>query len=566
MPLNRCRETVIMNTICVILILLAGITRIYMSGQTAYSYNSIIMMLFLAAIIIWFFQLRRRLLQPYVRRNLMAAALLMIFWIAIRTIKYEFLFPLEHISVRYAWYLYYIPFIFIPLLMFLSVLYIGKPYNSPISRLWNLLYIPAVLLGTGILTNDIHQSAFYFPGGFGNWNNDSYVYGPVYYGVMIWVGTLFVAMLVIALSRCAVPANRKKIWIPLLPLSFGVIYTVLYILYSDNILRLILTFPEMGCFLFAAYMESLIVVHLFPSNDKYSDCWNASSIGAGIMDMNGTIHYKSRHSVPVTEEQVREAERRDVYLVDGNVVLRSHRIHGGFCYWNKDISEINKLNRMLEDIGNVLSEENIMLEAENKIREERIRISRQNALYDSIAGKVSPQLDIISRLLDKPADTEEEFIENMKYACILNAYVKRYSNLLLLSHQNRRIDSGELGLAITESLEYVQQCGVKTYIICNGNQKFDGDIILTAYELFENVLETVIPGADAVFVNMDTCADGLTLSLEINTYIDKNSHVEIGSDMIETGRLAECGGRLRVTIEQNTIYVILSLPAGGESV
>lgn len=558
MPLNRCRKTVIMNTICVMLVLLAGITRIYMSRKTAYSYNCIIMVLFSVAIIIWFFQLRRRLLQPYVRRNLMAAALLMIFWIAIRTIKYEFLFPREHISVRYAWYLYYIPFIFIPLLMFLSVLYIGRPYNSPISRWWNLLYIPAVMLGTGILTNDIHQSAFFFPGGFGNWNNDSYVYGPVYYGVMIWVGTLFVAMLVIALSRCAVPANRKKIWIPLLPLAFGVIYTVLYILYSDNILRLILTFPEMGCFLFAAYMESLIVVHLFPSNDKYSDFWNASSIGAGIMDMNGTIHYKSRHSVPVSQELVRRAESQDVYLEDGNIVLRSHRIHGGFCYWNKDISEINKLNRMLEDIGNVLSEENIMLEAENKIREERIRISRQNVLYDSIAGKVSPQLDIISRLLDKPADTEEEFIENMKYACILNAYVKRYSNLLLLSHQNRRIDSGELGLAITESLEYVQLYGVKTHILCDGNQMFDREKILISYELFENVLELVIPGADAILVNMNTCADGLTLSIELNT------HIEIESGMIADDRIAECGGRLTVTTEQNTIYVILSLPAGGE--
>ena len=192
------------------------------------------------------------------------------------------------------------------------------------------------------------------------------------------------------------------------------------------------------------------------------------------------------------------------------------------------------------------------------IREERIRISRQNALYDSIAEKVSPQLDIISRILDKPVDTEEEFIENMKYACILNSYVKRYSNLILLSHQNGCIDSGELGLAITESLEYAQLYGVKTHFSCNDNQIFDGEKILISYEIFENVLELVIPGTDAILVNMDACADGLTLSIELNT------HIEIESGMIPDDRIAECGGRLTVTTEQNTIYVILSLPAGGE--
>ena len=30
----------------------------------------------------------------------------------------------------------------------------------------------------------------------------------------------------------------------------------------------------------------MIIAHLFPSNDSYSDFWNASSIGAGIMDEN----------------------------------------------------------------------------------------------------------------------------------------------------------------------------------------------------------------------------------------------------------------------------------------
>ena len=140
-------------------------------------------------------------------------------------------------------------------------------------------------------------------------------------------------------------------------------------------------------------MECLILAHLIPSNDNYGYFCNSSSIGAGIMDKNGVVKYKSKSSIPVTEEQVRAAEKNAFFLGKGEVVLRSHAIHGGFGYWTKDISEINNLNRQLEDLGDVLAEENAILDAENKLAEERIGIEQQNKLYDDIAKSVSPQLD-----------------------------------------------------------------------------------------------------------------------------------------------------------------------------
>lgn len=287
------RETKIMNTVCTLLVLLAGIARLLLRHSQQFSYNSLIFALFTAAILIWAYQLKKRLVQSYVRRNLMGAAFLMILWMVLRTVKYEFLIPKEHAAARYVWYLYYIPLIWIPLLMFLSVLYIGRPYNCPISRRWNILYFPAVLLVAAVLTNDYHQLAFRFPEGLDRWNSSFYTYGPVYYSVVIWIAVLFVVMMIVVFVRCAVPANRKKIWIPMIPFVFGMVYTVLYILNVDNVLVKLFRLPEIGCFLFAAFMEGLIIVHLFPSNDSYSDFWNASSIGAGIMDENGVISYKS---------------------------------------------------------------------------------------------------------------------------------------------------------------------------------------------------------------------------------------------------------------------------------
>lgn len=109
-----------------------------------------------------------------------------------------------------------------------------------------------------------------------------------------------------------------------------------------------------------------------------------------------------------------------------------------------------------------------------------------------------------------PVTDEKAFIDTMKYACILNCYVKRCSNLLLLSHQNARIDSGELFLAISESLEYVRLFGIKAHASCKGER-----------QLLENVMYELI----AVF-----------------------------------------GGRLTIETEAGTEYVSLMLPVGGDKI
>ena len=552
------RETKIFNIVCSLLVLCAGFLRLLSERYFHFCHNSVIFIFFTATIFIWICQIQRRLLQTHVRRNLTLAASLMIFWMVIRTVKYELL-PENYVANRYAWYLYYIPLIFISLLMFLSVLYIGRSYNRPISSWWRLLYIPAILLFFGILTNDFHQLAFRFPKGIARWGETGGIHGPIYYGVVGWMSILFVAMMIIVFVRCAVPANRKKIWVPFLPFFVGIVYTVYTVLDQHNWMTHMFRLPEIGCFLFGAFIESLIIVGLFPSNDCYGDFFNASSIGAGIMDADGVIRYKSAHSIDVDEEQIRKGEYQEVLIEDGNFSLKSHKIKGGFGYWTKDISEIHRLNQQLEDLGNVLLEENAMLDAENRMAEERTRIRQQNELYDHIANSVRPQLDKISVLLEESTYKSGEFEQTMKYACILNAYIKRYSNLLLLSYQNRVIDADELRLAISESLDYVRLYGVKEHLSYEGEGIFSGERILLLYEVFEDVLESVLPGADAIFVNLKLGMDTMYLKLEINI-MQKFLPKEWMQQKIES-----LGGILHIEIEEQTQYVFLNLPAGGDA-
>ena len=51
---------------------------------------------------------------------------------------------------------------------FCSFIY-WKPYHYQLERKWRILYIPAFILISGIMTNDFHQLAFRFPDGIQNW-------------------------------------------------------------------------------------------------------------------------------------------------------------------------------------------------------------------------------------------------------------------------------------------------------------------------------------------------------------------------------------------------------------
>lgn len=549
------RETRVLNSICIALIILSGISRL-LTQKNGISVNLFIYICFAAAGIIWIYQIQRRILQNEVRKYLTMAAILMIFLMADRTIKYEFTGNMYTFS-RYAWYLYYVPQICCPLLMFFAVLHIGRPDDRPINRRWKLLYIPAAILVTGILTNDFHQLAFVFHGGYTRMSDGQYGYGPLYYAIVIWIFGMIGAMLAIVLWKCSVQENRKKIWLPILPLLMGITYMVIFFVNHDHILITMFKVPEMFCVVFTAFMECLILVHLLPSNDSYGEFWNASSIGAGIMDQYGEIPYRSKQSTAVTANQIIEAEKREILLSNGRIALRSKKIHGGFCYWTRDLSEIFRLNQEIYILGDVLTEENAILTAENKLKETRIGINQKNELYDSLTKSVQPQIDKLNQMIESLPEEESAFEQVMKYACILNSYIKRHSNLLLLYHQKGQVDSRELCLAISESIEYVRQYGVKAYAGYSVEGILPGKIIMLIYEVFETVLEAGIPGTDAVLVNLDKKDLNISLHMEVNL---PGKFVQ--EDILKE-KIHACKGTIRVEISNHTEHVFLELPTGG---
>ena len=75
----------------------------------------------------------------------------------------------------------------------------------------------------------------------------------------------------------------------------------------------------------------------------------------------------------------------------------------------------------------------------------------------------------------------------IKHAAILIAYIKRRSNLLLLSHERGVIYSSELRLALAESLEYTQLYGAKVHGEYIGEALLPAPVVLLIYLLFRCV-------------------------------------------------------------------------------
>ena len=496
---------------------------------------------------------KKRLVRHKDRNYLLAMAYMIIFLMFIKTVKYLFI-PNDFILSRYIWYSYYTPQTFMVLFMFFAVLNIGKRDSEIINKKWKLLYIPATLIVIGIMTNDFNQLAFKFEAGKGKVDTASYVHGPLYYISILWLAGLFIAMLVIAFKRCAVNENKKNIWMPIVPLLIGVVYTVYFLINRNCYFASMFKTTEMIAFVFPAFMEGLILAGLFPSNDRYGELWKASVIGGGIMDNTGKRYFASDNDESITNEDIIKSQQQEVML-NSDTLLRSYKVSGGISYWTKDISDLNRLNKRLADIGDVMAEENAMLEGENKLEESRIKIQKQNKIYDNIAKSVNTQISKLQLIVNKNYENEDEFVRAMKIGCVLTVFVKRYSNLLLLN-ENHVINTEELRISIMESMEYLKLCGVKTFINSSKSINVNGNIILVAYRIFERIIEEAILSTDAVMINIDA-DEQFKMRIEVN-----NPGRTVESDW-EKDEIDKLSGALNVFMEDDTEYVSLVIPIEG---
>ena len=467
--------------------------------------SSLILMALSLALMLYFSE---HIIARDTRRDLVAVAGLIVLWVTLRGAKY-IAFEETGIIARHIWYCYYIPALLIPLFSLMAALSVGMRERDRRPALLRAAVGFTALLILLILTNDLHQLVFRFRPGFLGWDAD-YARGPVFVAAYAWIAVLIVGVFCLLYSRCRLSASRKLVWIPMLPALFGVVYLSLSALELWPRVRgsRFGEFPEAVCFTMAGVWLSLIEIGLIPSNVGYGRLFELSDLAAQIADRDYRVIYRNANAAPLTPEQM--ASPSGAFL-DPDTRVHRKPVAGGFVYWQDDVTQLNRINERLLELGEQLAEESEYLKLRNALTEERAKIEAKARVYDAIAEKVLPQSRRIAALCAGAGRDEGRYAPNMKLICLLAAYIKRYANLSLLAADQSELDVTELSLAIRESLRYVRELGVPADEDVSGPLPLPARTVIAAYTLFETLLEEAIPGLRGVQVLLRGGAMKLTL-------------------------------------------------------
>ena len=444
--------------------------------------------IYLCMFTVWGISVSRRIIHSQVRGCLIAAACLMVFWIFIRAIKYLILSPLYIAAARYAWYLYYLPMLFIPLLGLLIALSLGTPENRRLPKWTLLLCILAALLLLLVLTNDLHQCVFAF--GSEPFCDKDYTYRFGYWLVAIWMLICTATALVTMIIKCRLPQKRRMLWLPLLPVAGVLEYALFYILRIKWVHMLFGDMPVVLCLLTISILESCIHCGLIRSNTGYDLLFLNSSINARITDENYRLRFSSLNAVEYPPETLRQTENGTLSPSRG-ILLKSHPIRAGHVIWQEDVSELADIMvRLHENCEEIASANEV--ERENYLTEKKLnRLREQNRLYDLIQDRTSSQYEYMNRALDGyfASESETERRRLLARAAVLGAYIKRRGNLILLSEKEDRLPIKELSLCLNESVQNLELLGTD----CEYTTKLSGTVpismIIRIYDLFEHIVE-----------------------------------------------------------------------------
>lgn len=464
--------------------------------------------LYLLLFSLWGYSLDRRIIQPQTLHWLRLTAALMLLWLILRTLKYEFVTDLT--VARYIWYLYYLPVLFIPLLGVYIALSLGKSEKFRLTgRIGALAIIPAVLFLL-VITNDLHQQVFAFSSGVpGGPDNYSYSYGPVYFCYLGWTVTCMFFSLILLLKKSRVPCSKKKRLAPFVIGCATVLYGILYLSGLPAIRRWFGDMNVMFCLLYAAIYESCIRCRMIPSNTGYVELFEATTLAACIADRSGNIVLRSRAA---GEDMV--CPREGVPLIRPNGIrISSAPISGGYAVWQDNVRPLTELRaRLSENKAKINSNKEKLREA-YIIQKKLLELTEKNRIYDEMEARYGDQITRVGQLLRQCQGAAPEEIQSaLKRILLLGTYIKRSANLYFLSQEYELLPQQELRLTIDEAVRVITVCGTECSVVYHTTGPMRATEVARLLDLLKVVTEAAIGGLYSLFISV---SDGeMDLSVE----------------------------------------------------
>ena len=513
--------------------------------------------IYIGLLVAWGVTIKHRVIHSQVRHYLISIDILMVLWFVTRTVKFNFVYDID--ITRMLWYSYYIPMLFIPVLVLFVALSLGKPEGTRLPRKVLLLFIPTVALIFSVLSNDIHELVFTFAPRAARTDANS-SYNIVYWLIVCWAAASILVAMSVMIAKCRVPSSKKVLWLPIIPMLIIGIYGLSYAFNVPYVRMIAGDVTWAFCVLCVATFECCLRCRLILSNVAYDELFNISALRAQITDTDFEIKYSSGNARELSTDVFRTASEVPKEL-DGEAILNSMPLTYGHIFWEEDVSQELAVRARLKRTGEELKAENDLIESEITMKENIAITDTRNRLYDALAMQLAPQLEEIERITCDADANVTQMRTQLKKLCVLGAYIKRRCNLVILNEENKYASSAELGFCLRESADYLRQYGADCTVHCRGEGLITLNSIILAYDLFEKAVECVLPSLTALLITCDTSSSSLCLKLQAEC-----SNEDFCTDAFMTVPLvSKQSVDTKAEYIDGVLYISLVFPKGGDA-
>lgn len=473
--------------------------------------HTMVLVLYTVVIFLWMHNMISRVLRHSIVTKFKLIGILLICYLTVRTVKYEIFINNED-AVRVIRNFYFVFPLILTQLVFLTSLHVGKSERESISKYWNLLWIPTCLSALLSLTNDYHELVFSLDPKV----RGLHMYGPVFYFVIIYIGVLALLTITFTMLYSTKTSHMSSVNLPIFILLIWGLYTFLFMMGWEpfEYIKIIFKSAEFNILMVLLFIESLVFMRLLPSNRGYESFLQLSSLNIGIVDLNKEMIFRPKKYKDIDLALVDKALKSPIFI-DEDTLLESANITGGTSFWFVDFTDFNNLKRKLLSMSEDMLNENELLKANNALEKNMIKVEEAREISEHIHMKLKPQFDQLKYILMNLPEDEDLFEVKLKHACFLDVYIKRYSNLFLITKNEKILDLTELRLAFSESLDYLKLSDVHTSLDWNLSGRFDAKYCLDLYEIFQYALEFYMPGIDILQVSLYRKDRVPTLSIRI---------------------------------------------------
>ncbi len=495
-------------------LLLGGI--IYLFTRTQISIVDTFMfsanfMIYIGLLIFWMQSVRDRLLPTGARSYILASAILMIFYLLVRVLRFRML--TEVVIRRYVDYAYNVPMVLVPTLFLMTCIRISRGEEAEGEGRERLLLIPSCTILLMIMTNDLHQLFYHrlipleeFHGIVG-----TYTYGPLFYLMYGWMAITMITGFAILIRRTYRQNVRGLIWFAGVAFIWVGLSLLNRLVFTPlNLVRMYHS-PEIQVFGMLGSFEVCIRNRLIPYNENYTGFFSNLGLPVRITDEAFRTAYETNIPIKADETELFAAAKAPVYL-DEDTRLLGMKLHPGYVFWTEDERELHEESRRLASANELLSEENDLIAVENELKERKAHLEAQNQVYDRIASALHPKQKRIEALLESTPPESDGFPAVLAECCVLNAYCKRKSNLLLLSEENLPHPNRELFLALQESARFLKCCEIDAAAMGEEYSDLPIDSIHALYDSFEILIEAFLPFMHRMTVSL--AGNGIRIAME----------------------------------------------------